>query len=247
MVTPRISFQYRSQTAAKLLVGLIGLEVFLAVAHIYIFVGPGVPWDIVRFLLDLDSEVALTTWFATVQLFAIGAVLLLAAWANEEETTHSLSPVLALGGLLFVFLSADEGAGIHERLTPIIEDRGLDALLFPGNHGGWISVYAVGGSILLLTAGLYLRRPLQQIWQRFPRETLIVVGGFVAIVLGAVGFEIMSYFVLRVESMADLYQLEVAIEEFLEMAGASGILYASLEIAAVLCSERSPQPVGSHT
>lgn len=106
-------------------------------------------WAIVRGLLSLEKEWALTTWFSTVQLFTIGAVLLLTAWARKRAYKHKdhLPPaVLILGGLLFVFLSADEGGGIHERTTLIIEDRGWDSLLFPGGHGGWISVYAAGGS-----------------------------------------------------------------------------------------------------
>lgn len=236
MGTSYITIPYRSQGAAKLLVGLIGLEVFFAVAHVFIFVWPGVPWDIFRLLLDLDNEVAVTTWFATVQLFFIGAVLLITAWTNKEES-HALSATLALGGLLFVFLSADEGGAIHERVNLIIEERELDALLFPGDHGGWISVYAVLASVFLLGAGVYFWRPLRWIWQRFTRECLIIFGGFATIVLGAVGFEIISYLFLRSGSTPELYQLEVAIEEFLEMAGASIILYAVLEMAAPLCSE----------
>jgi len=96
--------------------------------------------------------VALTTWFATVQLFAIGVVFLLAARANRERA-GSQRAGLFLAGLVFAFLSADEGGGIHERITLIMEERGLDTLLFPGNHGGWIAVYVVAGSIFVLAAG----------------------------------------------------------------------------------------------
>lgn len=238
MGTSYITIPYRSQAAGKLLVGLIGLEVFFAVAHLFIFVWPGVPWDIFRLLLDLDNEVAVTTWFSTVQLFLIGVILLIAAWTNREKN-HGLSATLALGGLLFVFLSADEGGAIHERVSLVIADRELDALLFPGGHGGWISVYAVLGAVFLLGAGVFLWRPLRWMWQQFTRECLIMLGGFATIVVGAVGFEIISYFFLRSGSTPDLYQLEVAIEEFLEMAGASVILYATLEITGALCSEES--------
>ncbi len=241
METSRITITYKSQDAAKLLVGLLGLDILFSAAHIFIFVGPGVPWTIVRELLDLDNEIALATWFATVQLFAVGAILLLTAWTNNGKN-HSLPTILALGGLLFVFLSADEGGSIHERITLFMEERGLDSLLFPGNHGGWISVYAGLGLIFFLLAGLYLRRPLRRMWQQFTRESLIVLGGFGAIALGAVGFEIISYLFLRSGSTTGLYHLEVAIEEFLEMAGASIILYATLEIAAALCSEESAEP-----
>lgn len=237
-----LSIPYRSRDAATLLVGLIGLEVLFAAAHLLIFVWPGVPWDTFRLLFDLDNEVAVTTWFSTVQLFFIGAVLLITARTNKEKD-RALSATLALGGLLFVFLSADEGGGIHERISLVIADRELDALLFPGNHGGWISVYAVLASIFLLGAGIYLWRPVQWIWRRFTRECLIILGGFGMIFVGAVGFEIISYFFLRSGSTTELYHLEVTIEEFLEMAGASVLLYATLEMAAALCSEESARSV----
>ncbi len=242
MGTSYIAIPYKSQGAAKLLVGLIGLDVLFAVAHVFIFVWPGVPWEIFRLLLDLDNEVAVTTWFSTVQLFFIGAVLLITAWTNKEKT-HGLSTTLALGGLLFVFLSADEGGAIHERVGLVIANRELDVFMFSGNHGGWISVYAVLGSLFFLGAGVYLWRPLRWMWQRFTRECLLILGGFATIVVGAVGFEIISYVFLRSDSTATLYQLEVAIEEFLEMAGASVILYATIEMAAALCSEESARAV----
>lgn len=98
-----------------------------------------------------------------------------------------------------------------------------------------------GGFILFLFAGFYFRSPLWRIWQQFTRESLIILGGFAAIVAGAVGFEIIYYLFLRSDSMTNLHHLEIAIEEFLEMAGSSIILYASLEIAAALCSEESVQ------
>jgi len=242
----RISLTYSTRDAARLLAGLIALDIFFAAAHLFIFVGPGFPWKIVRILFDLDNEVALTTWFATVQLFAIGAVFLLAARTNRARD-DSLRAVLFLAGLVFVFLSADEGGGIHERITLIMRDRGLDSLLFPGNHGGWIAVYTVAGSIFVLASGVYLQAPLMQIWRRFSRESLLILGGFGAIVLGGVGLEITTYLFLRSDSMADLYHLEVAIEECLEMAGGSVILYAALEMAAVRCSEEAPRTQGSYS
>lgn len=246
MDSSRITAEYRSQDARRFLAGLIGLEVFFAAVHIFIFVGPGVPWDIVRLLFDLDGEVTLPTWFATVQLFSIGAVFLLTAGANKIEE-DSLSAVLALGGLFFLYLSADEGGGIHERITQIVEQRRLTSLLFPDERGGWILVYAMGGAIFLLTAGLYLWRPLQMIWHRFTRESLLILGGFGTIVVGAVGFEIVSYLLLHSGAMDELYHLEVAMEEFLEMAGASVILYATVEMAATLCSDASTRTSRSQT
>jgi hypothetical protein len=234
-----VAVRYRSRDAVRLLLGLLGLEVFLAIAHILLWViWPNAPVSFVRFLLSLDEEVALGTWFATVQLFVIGGVLLFASWINKDD--RSLNPVLLSGGLLFVFLSADEGARIHERITFFMREHDVEVLNpFPGEHGAWILVYAALALLLLPMVGFYLRNPLRRIWKRFGWESIVFLGGFATIIVGAVGFEILSYLFLRSESSPDfLYHLEVAIEELLEMAGASVILYATLEISAPLCSER---------
>lgn len=230
---------YRSRDAVRLLVGLIGIEILFATAHILLWViWPDAPVSFLRFLLDLDEEVALGTWFATVQLFVVGGVLLFATWANKRDS--SLNTVLLLGGLLFIYLSADEGAGIHERITLAMLHHGVDILVpFPGEHGAWILVYSALAAPILCVFGFYLYNPLREIWHRFRWESIVFLGGFATIVVGAVGFEIVSYLFLRSDSSPDfLYQLEVAVEELLEMAGASVILYAALEMSASLCFER---------
>lgn len=97
-------------------------------------------------------------------------------------------------------------------------------------------MYTVIG-VFLLVAGFYLLRPLLRTWKQFTWESLLILGGFAVLVGGAVGFEVLVYLYVEPESMPDLYHLEIAIEEFLEMAGASIILYAAVEMTATLCSE----------
>ena len=150
----------------------------------------------------------------------------------------------------FLFLSADEGGKIHERIDAIMRGRGLDSLLvFPGRQGGWILVYPVFAFLLFLAASYYLRGVVQRTLQRFTRESVLILGGFIVMGAGAVGLEIVVYMFMRPESMPTLYHLEVASEEFLETAGASIILYATLEIAATLCSEppENPTPTRSRS
>lgn len=52
----------------------------------------------------------------------MGAVLLLPAYANQHEE-YLPSLFLAVSGLLFIFLSADEGALIHERSESRLRTR----------------------------------------------------------------------------------------------------------------------------
>lgn len=231
-----ITFRYRSRDATRLLLGLIGLDIFFAAAYVFMFVWPGIPPEphVARNLFSLTGELSLPTWFATVQLFAIGAVLLLTARMSNRESRFS-SIVLGLGGLLFLFLSADEGGGIHERIAQVIRTEEIEPLLFLGGWGSWIPAYALAGLILSVVTGVCLRRPLWRTWQRFPRLSLIFLGGFATIVAGAVGGEIIWLLFLVEEQGSALYHLEVAMEELLEMVGASIILYATVEIGAALC------------
>lgn len=232
-----MSIEYTSQDLTRLLVGLISLELAFAAAYLLVYAEPGVPWDIARLLFDLDGEESLTAWFSTVQLFTVGLVLLLAALANEhEEDVPSI--FLAVGGLLFVFLSADEGALIHERFSRIITERAPTLTPIPP----WIIIYGVLGTILFAVATPYLIT----LGKRFPQESLIALGGAGAFVGGAGGLEIISKLFFDLESTPTLLKLGIAIEEFLEMAGVSLLLYATLGVSARLCSPPSTQEPLAH-
>ena len=69
-------------------------------------------------------------------------------------------------------------------------------------------------------------------WQHFKPEAGVAAVGAAVYVGGAVGLEVVSYLLLASGVPADLYLLEVAVEEFLEMAGVSVILYAVLRFAS---------------
>lgn len=236
--TSQITVEYRSQDAARLLASLVVLEVLFATAHIFLFVWPGLSLETFQAILRLNGETTLGTWFSTIQLFSIGAVLLLTSWANEREDSFPHN-VFILIGFVFVYLSADEGGGIHERIEAYVKSSGLDSLLLTGNAGGWISIYAFTGLIFFVFFAYLIGNSLFRIWQRLTLECLFFIGGFLVIVIGGVGFETLFYIYL--DPGTKMYHLETAIEEFLEMAGASIILYATLEIAATLCSEEFAQ------
>jgi len=236
--TSQITVEYRSQDAARLLTGLVVLEVFFATSHIFLFVWPGVSLETARAILGLDGETTLGTWFSTIQLFSIGAVLLLTSWANEREDRFP-HDVFILIGLLFVYLSADEGGVIHERIEAYVKGSGLDSLLLTGNAGGWISIYAFMGLTFLFLLLYLTGNSLFRIWKLFTLECLFFICGFLVILIGGVGFETLFYIYL--DSGTKMYHLETSIEEFLEMTGASITLYATLEIAATLCSEEFAQ------
>lgn len=225
------------QTCKSFFLILLGLGVLLFLAYIVMFVvGRGVNWGPIDSLFDMDSDRSLPSWFSTVQLFILGAVFLLSCWQSKWRGGFSVF-LLALGAA-FVFLSIDEGVGIHENITAVAKKNQIDWLLvfsFKGQHGVWIAVYAVLGILFLFATYRHLLR----LWREFPEVMrLFLIGGLI-LGLGAVGLEIIGYQYLRGDATATPYLLQVAFEELFEMAGASVILYGALSLAIRLqCENR---------
>lgn len=222
--------------ALKLLWWLIAVEFMFVVSHVLTrFGSPDGRWAMARGLFNLDSEASVPTWFSSIQLFCIAAVLFAASNDNSQRQYIS-SKFLVAGSLVFAFLSADEGAGIHERITAEAKRAEASWLLFQGNYGGWIAVYSAIAVTILIVAAPHFRR----LWMYFRRETLIGLCGAAMFVVGAVALEIVSYLFLRTASARVAYHAEVAAEEFLEMSGASVILYGVLLLAANISASAQP-------
>lgn len=186
---------------------------------------PDVSWGPARDLLDVNRELSIPTWFSSTQLFVVGAVLLLTTRSNARQDAVSRGTLVA-GGAIFVLLSLDEGAGVHERISSAARSVGADWLLFEGGFGAWIGVYAVAAIVVLILGAGRLYR----VWQHFGAEARLAALGAAIYVAGAVALEVVSYRFLA-SGRDEWYLVEVAFEEFLEMAGVSVILYAVLRFA----------------
>ena len=192
-----------------------------------------VPWGPARELFNLDAEVSIPTWFSSIQLFVTGSMLFVAS-TNNQWKQYVSSSFLTAGGLLFIFLSADECAAIHERITIIAKKLGISWLLFKGGHGAWISVYFIVALLIVPFAAHHFH----MLWIHFRREARIALSGAIAFVMGGVCLEVISYLFLRSES-TKLYKVEVAFEEFLEMSGVSIMLYAVLLLSVAISTTPS--------
>ena len=173
-------------------------------------------------ILDLDAEQTAGSWFSSCQFFLIGVSLLVNNFKDLSPNPTSCK-FLTLIGLGFIFLSLDEAATIHESISASLQHIAWMPR-FKGQQGLWIPLYAVLGlGLLWLT-----RKNLFKIWIRHKKECTIFIYGFLTLLFGAVVLEIISYQYLRTPQMQNWYLLEVALEEGLEMLGASIILYAVL-------------------
>jgi hypothetical protein len=224
--------RYTDLQAKRAVYWLIAVEFVFALAYIVIHIRlPELTWGPLRPLFNLDGEKSLPTWFSVVQLFAVGQLLFLAAMNNRQKE-HLSNFALIVAGLLFVFLSADEGAQLHENLTYVTREVGLSRLSFVGEWGGWIVAYAVLG-VLGVALGA---KHLNALWRHFRSVAVVGLTGAAMYVVGAVGFEIASFPLRNSEGTSTLHLAAVTVEEFLEMTGVSVILYATLMLVNRLSS-----------
>ena len=162
------------------------------------------PW-LLRQLFDVDEEDALPTWFSTILLLIVSAILWYCAQLERAGADRWAVYwyVLSVG---FLLMSIDEVAGIHETINTVIESH-----------------WAVGGGILALMIGLCFVPFLLGL----PRRTalLFVVAG-VAYIAGAVGIEILGQ---PMDADTLEYNLLTLVEEGLEMFGVILFLYGLLD------------------
>jgi hypothetical protein len=229
-----LTVRYDQRGARRVLLVLIAVELLMSVTYFVAHVlGAARRGGAISTFIDFDLEASFPTWFSSVQLLAIGAVLILAG-TNDAQRLLSTRFLLAAGAL-FVFLAADEGAGIHERVNGGMADLNLTFLAFQDDHGAWIALYAFVGLLIIVLS----TRHLITLWRHYRHETRVALIGFSLYGAGAVGLEIVSYF-LRSAGRDTGYRLEVLFEELLEMAGATVVLYAVLLLALRVSTHRPP-------
>jgi hypothetical protein len=215
----KFDLSYTADDARRLLFFLLSAEALLVIGYCIVWIiAPGFKWGPISSLLDLDRESSIPTWFSSMQLFAVGLVLIL-----QARVAKDLKIYLFVLGIGFFFLSMDEAAAIHEKLIEVAKKLDLQwflRLTFMGNHRAWMVPYVLVGVAVLL-AGY---RSVLLIWRNFHREALWVAFGLAIFLLGGIGLEELS-FEFQPAGSELYYNLAVAAEESLEMVGASFMLY----------------------
>jgi hypothetical protein len=100
-----------------------------------------------RELINFDSEKSIPTWWSFLLLIAVALIVLLNGLA---EPNRKWKPHWLLLGAIFVFLSIDEFAGIHERLVGVLAPYHFTGVL----RFSWVIPY---GLLCLLGAAFYQR------------------------------------------------------------------------------------------
>lgn len=190
-------------------IGVATLEVAFARDHIFGLAG----------LANLNGERNLPAWFSSAQLLTAGGLSLMVALMGPRREARRWQ----LLGVIFVLLSLDEAASLHEQfnspLRAVVGD--VPALYFP-----WV---ALGAALALVVAAVEL--PLLAALPRGTRRCIVAAGA--CFVGGAVGLEILAAPLYAAGATSSALHASLVIaEESLEMAGIALFIVTLLRYAA---------------
>ena len=167
-------------------------------------------------VFDLDAEATLPAWFQSAMMLAIGALLWKIGSSGGPDNRFSRHWKFLAG--VFVYLSADESASLHETLGFWISE-----------HFGWESslgvyVWLIPALTLLVGLGIASWKFLRHLPPRIRRTMVIAAFVYVA---GAAGMEIVEALLDRLSGSFSFSMMTV-VEETLEMAGLVLFIHALL-------------------
>ena len=216
---------------------LLLLAGHLLLAGLYLFcqwIGRDTP---LTGLTDLDGEAVLPSWWSSIQLFVVAQVWAFVAYTRWQAGRLAGGAVEAgLLAALFLGLSADEAASLHERVA-----HHLDAWLLPGGErGGLIAVtgvwlFVLGPIALAVLGTLFWRLSRLTGW----RAGKLLLIGLVVFIGGAAGVELFANFADK-GGGSMLYPLQVTLEELLEMTGVTLILWGSVTACQAITPHAAP-------
>ncbi|OQY26860.1 MAG: hypothetical protein B6244_12340 [Candidatus Cloacimonetes bacterium 4572_55] len=169
-------------------------------------------------LFHLNQEGNIPTWFSSGILFIAGALAgMIALIKGKMEDTYYLYWIGLCG--VFIFLSADEAASIHETISEPLRKLNLGGLLYYT----WIAP----ASILVFFMGLIY---LKFFWSLPKRTKILFIISAALFLTGALVVESIGGY-LDDQSGRDtpVYELFSGIEETLEMLGVSIFIYSLLD------------------
>ena len=200
-----------------IIIALLLIFIHTVILCIYYYVGDPDKFDYVR-MFDLDMERNVPTLFSSL-IFAISSFLFyLLIKLPKEQKNGSRRYWLGLS-FVFIFLSFDETAVIHEQIGDYTEQF-VDANGFL--HYPWVISYSI---LVLILAAVYLRFFLKMERKIF----WSFVAAAVIFLTGALGFDILGANESSLHGTATVtYSVFYTIEESLEMFGVIYLIHILL-------------------
>ena len=191
--------------------GAVAIDLLMGIAHLANVNGlPGLGRPLALF--DLGGEHNLPTWWSSVKLFVIGT--LFAMLLPRLSSVPRAFLVVGFTALVFVGLSLDEFAAIHEYFGRRTRSDELPV------SGLWPFLF--GGLGLLTVAALAVAG--RGLWGQDSIAAACVAGGLAALVVAAAGLDLIVN-VAPANSVA--VQVTSFIEEMAEMLAASVVLFGA--------------------
>jgi hypothetical protein len=226
MSSVRISFAVEPRRVAQVLVAAVVVLVAGSFAGQVLRLVFG--YDHVYGLVPLfyvDREANLPAWYSSMTLLLSAALL----WSIASDARRAGRPHARLWAALaavFLLLSIDEAAGVHETVSVLIGGLVPDA-------GVLFFAWVVPGALFVLGMGAVYFRFLLHLPPR-TRALVVVAGG--CFCFGALGMEMATgyYMSLHDTKRSLAYLLLTHGEELLEMVGVAVFVYALLDYRARL-------------
>ena len=168
-------------------------------------------------LFDFDSKLSIPAWF-TVCNFVLAAILLALIALASKRAGDGWSRHWLVMSFIFLFLSLDQQAAIHTKMTRPLRDMFHMSGLF---YSAWVIPY----SILVIVFALAYARFLLNLAPR--TRNLIIIAGII-FVTGKIGVEMVDTRYLEAHGHDMTYALMTTLEEFLKMIGMVIFNYALL-------------------
>ena len=212
-----------SQLPSRIFFTALSCELILVVLY-WIDIATNYSFQLLHGLFDLDSEGNIPAWFSSCQLFAVAITYFSCARRKGTETRPS-RVLFILAGIAALYVSSDETAQIHERVHALIGARYIDWIPpFIVQNFFFVMVFVA----VLVSIGQMLAKDFLALWTHHRRVVLLTVLGVVIGLTGGWVFETIGYHIPPTHPI--LYRVEVTMEEFMEMFGASVILMSALQL-----------------
>lgn len=169
-------------------------------------------------IIDLDGEIALGTWWASIQLALASVVLLFVARRDSLLERGASVRALLLAAAATMYFSIDETASIHDILSDILDGRNVPGL---GDGGrGWIVLYA-GAAIFVLALAV---PGISSLFRTDRADSIRFAVGAAMLVFGGVIIDIAGY--------TSSSHLDVITEESFEFLGVAVMVWAAYRMLA---------------
>ena len=172
-------------------------------------------------LFDLNAEANVPTYFSVIQLAIVAVLLVVIGWHARTRADRFARHWLVLGAI-FLFLSLDELAQIHEQWNLLRDALHTTGMLYYA----WVLPYGLlTAAVGVFYIGFLLHLPARTRWL-FVLSGLIYVGG--AVGLEMYGGYLESHIGREAIATSLPYLTEVFFEEGMEMFGIALFIYALL-------------------